>query len=148
MPCALILACSAQNMTPNYPLVGHFRILLNSLSNLFNSFHHVSLFEFSPSPMQMCVVPIAVLFFGLLTNIYGLAIELVHVVQKCDVVVSIGMKWVLPDAVFELFCSSSVSLKLKINQAKVVIKLGVNLLINLAQLNLVLCIFCHYSECT
>ena len=132
MPCALIFACGAQNMAPDYPLVCHFRILLDPFSNFFYRLDHVSLFEFRPGPMQMGVVPVAVLLFCLLANINGLTVELVHVVQECDVVVSIGVKGVLSDTVLESFCSSCVSLKLKINQAKVVIKLGVNLLVNLA----------------
>ena len=67
-------------MAPDYPIVCTIILFLDAFSNFLDSFYHIALLKLCKGPVLMCVVTIAVLFFGLFADVYGFTIELVHVV--------------------------------------------------------------------
>jgi uncharacterized membrane protein YfhO len=119
--CAIVLASSSEDMSPDDPVVRAFRLFNDAFADLFDCVGHLALFEFSECPVAVSVVPAVVGLFGLLADYYRLRIELIYIVQEGQVVVGVWMFGVDTDAVFQMVHSPRLVLELEIRECKVVV---------------------------
>ena len=115
---------SPQYKTPNYPVISVFWACFYSFHYLFYSLGHLTLFEESECPMSVAIVSaLRIVHLGLVAYIYCLGVVLMHVVDECQIVISIWMFWVDLCADFEMLNSHSVLLLFKICKTEVVLEL-------------------------
>ena len=91
---ALVVAHCPHDESPHDPVVRILRILLDTLLDLLDRFGHFSLFEESKCPMSMTIVRLWIIHLGTSTDVYCLLIKLMHIVQKSQIIVGVGMMWV------------------------------------------------------
>ena len=94
----------------------------------------------------MGVVIMTVGLFCFLANVHCFIVKLVHVVQERKIVICVRMLRVLSDAIFKIFSRPRVLMQLEVCQSQVVIKLWVDLLMYLAQLEWISLFFEHDVE--
>ena len=98
---------------------------MGALPDLFDCLDDVALFVLCESPVTVGVVSSLIVLLGLLADLNCLSVEAMHVIEECDVVISVWMRLVNCNALFEVFKRLVVHLCLEIRQAKVVLELRI-----------------------
>jgi hypothetical protein len=107
----------AHNQAPNYPVVCVVGIYFYCLLDLLDSLGHLSLLEQGKRPVTIAVgscQTIRRLRFSSVTDVYGLLIVFMHVVNECQVVVRIRVPGVDLDADLEVLNRHAVLLVLEV----------------------------------
>ena len=87
---AFILSSWPENEAPDHPIVGIFRLFLNSLSDFLDCFYNIAFLKLSKGPMHMGVVTISVKLFSLTADVERLFINHMHVEEESQIVIG---KW-------------------------------------------------------
>ena len=111
---AFIFTRRSENEAPNDPVISVFRLFLNAFSNFLDCFHDITFFKLSEGPMHMCVVTIAIEFFGLAADIKSFLVYHVHVEEESKIVICKRMCIIQKNAPLEMFHSLRVVANLEV----------------------------------
>jgi len=89
----LKLATMSQNQSPHNPILSALLMLGYTFPDLLQCLHGVAIFENRESPVSVRIMHMVIMFLGFFTDINSVPIQLEHVEQESQVIVSVRMRW-------------------------------------------------------
>ena len=112
----LIVTNGAHDETPYNPVVGILPILLNCFLDFLNGLALFSFLVKSKCPMPMRAMGFRVVKLGCTANVDCLLVELMHIVEKSEVVIGKSVLWVIFDTVLKVLYSFIILLQFEVSQ--------------------------------
>ena len=113
---ALVVADCPHNETPDDPVVSILGVLLYTFLDLLDCLSHLAFLEKSKSPMTVTVVCLWVIQLCTTANVYCLLVELMHIVQKREVIVGILVLWIELGTLLEVLYCLVILLELEVGK--------------------------------